>query len=182
MFRYPAYRVRNGHDNAGTAVIQEYFNFPILISMIVPMINGAGGKELITHTEERPNCRYVSGIHEITPGTREKETGNNDPGIQRFSANLGMILPTISWRKNLPTRVPVSTAVNINTASNMMAKWYQYDINPFIKELTKDICQCPRREKPHRPAVLECFPEPVRQDLEDSREPYPAFGKLPELS
>ena len=47
------------------------------------------------------------------------------PGHQPRSRNLGKAMPIISWRKKRPTRVPVSTAVRMKTASNMMAKWYQ---------------------------------------------------------
>src|SRR5882672_5761945 len=34
-----------------------------------------------------------------------------------------------SWKRYRATRVPVSSAVKMNTASNMIAKWYQYAIS-----------------------------------------------------
>jgi len=58
----------------------------------------------------------IAGIHQISQKKVKTALVIIMPGIQRFSANLGMNAPTISWRKNLPTRVPVSTAVRINTA------------------------------------------------------------------
>ena len=36
----------------------------------------------------------------------------------------------VSWSMNRPTRVPASTAVRMNSASNMIAKWYQKAARP----------------------------------------------------
>src|SRR5215218_8720486 len=47
------------------------------------------------------------------------------PGNQEVRAKGLQTLPTRSWIMNRPTRVPASTVVRINSASNMMAKWYQ---------------------------------------------------------
>src|ERR671920_112813 len=47
------------------------------------------------------------------------------PGSQEVRAKGRQTLPTRSWIMNLPTRVPASTVVRMNNASNMMAKWYQ---------------------------------------------------------
>src|SRR5215211_310881 len=46
-------------------------------------------------------------------------------GSQEVRAKGRQTLPTRSWIMNRPTRVPASTVVRINSASNMMAKWYQ---------------------------------------------------------
>jgi hypothetical protein len=37
----------------------------------------------------------------------------------------GIALPTRSWIMKRQTRVPASTVVRMNNASNRMAKWYQ---------------------------------------------------------
>src|SRR5215208_3500964 len=47
------------------------------------------------------------------------------PGNQEVRANGLHTLPMRSWIMNRPTRVPASTVVSMNRASNMMAKWYQ---------------------------------------------------------
>ena len=47
------------------------------------------------------------------------------PGRQECSLNFGMKLPIESCSMKRATRVPASTAVRMNRASNMMAKWYQ---------------------------------------------------------
>ena len=39
--------------------------------------------------------------------------------------------PASSCSMNRPTRVPVSSVVRMNSASNMMAKWYQSAISPW---------------------------------------------------
>ena len=46
-----------------------------------------------------------------------------------FSLNAGITLPTISWIMKRQTRVPASTVVRMNSASNRMAKWYQIPIS-----------------------------------------------------
>ena len=47
------------------------------------------------------------------------------PGRHDRSPNLFQTLPIVSCSMNRPTRVPASTAVRMNSASNMIAKWYQ---------------------------------------------------------
>ncbi len=47
------------------------------------------------------------------------------PARQSASRNLGMKLPRVSVSMKRATRVPASTAVRMNRASNMIAKWYQ---------------------------------------------------------
>ncbi len=47
------------------------------------------------------------------------------PGRQECSLNFGTKLPIESCSMKRATRVPASTAVRMNSASNMMAKWYQ---------------------------------------------------------
>src|SRR5919112_6864260 len=47
------------------------------------------------------------------------------PGNQEGRAKGLYTLPMRSWSMNLPTLVPASTVVRMNSASNMMAKWYQ---------------------------------------------------------
>ena len=50
------------------------------------------------------------------------------PGRQFTSLKRGNTLPRESWSMKRATRVPASTAVRMNSASNMMAKWYQKPI------------------------------------------------------
>ena len=50
------------------------------------------------------------------------------PTLQEGSANLGIMLPIASESWKRATRVTASTADRMNSASNMMAKWYQKPI------------------------------------------------------
>ena len=47
------------------------------------------------------------------------------PGRHETSRNLGNQAPIESCSMKRATRVPASTAVRMNSASNMIAKWYQ---------------------------------------------------------
>ena len=47
----------------------------------------------------------------------------------RVSLNVGIPWPTRSWIMKRQTRVPASTVVRMNSASNRMAKWYQIPIS-----------------------------------------------------
>ena len=52
------------------------------------------------------------------------------PARQEVSRKRGTTLPRLSCSMNRATRVPASTAVRMNSASNMIAKWYQKLIRP----------------------------------------------------
>src|SRR5438067_12966765 len=51
-------------------------------------------------------------------------------GYQESSPNGFHTWPPSSWSMNRPTRVPASIVVRMNSASNMIAKWYQMAVNP----------------------------------------------------
>ena len=51
-------------------------------------------------------------------------------GFHETSPYFFQTLPTVSCSMNRPTRVPASTAVRMNSASNMIAKWYQNAARP----------------------------------------------------
>ena len=50
--------------------------------------------------------------------------------------------PASSWNMKRPTRVPVSTVVRMNRASNMMAKWYQSAVR-LAPNAPEKICAIP---------------------------------------
>src|SRR3954465_1141659 len=52
------------------------------------------------------------------------------PGFHETSRNGLITLPSVSWSMKRPTRVPASTVVRMNRASNMIAKWYQKAFSP----------------------------------------------------
>ena len=52
------------------------------------------------------------------------------PVRHEVSRNRGTKLPSESCSMKRATRVPASTAVRMNSASNMIAKWYQNAISP----------------------------------------------------
>src|ERR1019366_5258360 len=66
------------------------------------------------------------------------------PGIQLVRPAGFQAWPSRSWSMNRPTRVPASMMVRINTASNMMAKWYQKPIIALPPPLRAKIWAIPR--------------------------------------
>ncbi len=54
-------------------------------------------------------------------------------GYQDVRPSGFQMWPASSWSMNRPTRVPVSIVVRMNSASNMMAKWYQSAIRPVVR-------------------------------------------------
>ena len=64
------------------------------------------------------------------------------PGRHDRSPNFFQTLPIVSCSMNRPTRVPASTAVRMNSASNMIAKWYQNAWPPPPNASLK-ICEMP---------------------------------------
>ena len=59
------------------------------------------------------------------------------------SLNAGMALPTRSWIMKRHTRVPASTVVRMNNASNRMAKWYQMAVSAWPPNRLDRICAMP---------------------------------------
>jgi len=75
-----------------------------------------------------PNIAKLLKYHRYklsNPANAYKAPVRNTPGIQLLDPNFGFIGFNISCSIYLATRVPVSTVVRINNASNIMAKWYQ---------------------------------------------------------
>src|SRR5664280_2543269 len=62
---------------------------------------------------------------------------DQDAGFHEMSAYLCQTLPIVSCSMKRPTRVPASTAVRMNNASNMIAKWYQNAARPPPNALVK---------------------------------------------
>lgn len=50
---------------------------------------------------------------------------SQEPTFHEWSLRRGQKLPSASESMNRATRVPASTEVRMNRASNMIAKWYQ---------------------------------------------------------
>ncbi len=64
--------------------------------------------------------------------------------------------PRNSCTRKRATRVPVSIVVRMNSASNMIAKWYQYSISPRMPGRPLKICAMPTPSDtapPGRPAT-----------------------------
>ena len=59
------------------------------------------------------------------------------------SLNAGIALPTRSWIMKRQTRVPASTVVRMNSASNRMAKWYQMPISALPPRKLEKIVAMP---------------------------------------
>src|SRR5258707_6518934 len=73
------------------------------------------------------------------------------PGIHDVFSNGFQARPRNSWTMKRATRVPVSIVVRMNSASNMMAKWYQYDISPPRNGMPEKIWAKPTARDPPPP-------------------------------
>src|ERR1035437_10449122 len=62
---------------------------------------------------------------------------DHEAGFQEMSAYLCQTLPIVSCSMQRPILVPASTAVRMNSASNMIAKWYQNAARPPPNALVK---------------------------------------------
>src|SRR5664280_3056816 len=62
---------------------------------------------------------------------------DQEVGFQEMLAYLCQTLPIVSCSMKPPTLVPASTAVRMNGASNMIAKWYQNAARPALNALEK---------------------------------------------
>ena len=58
----------------------------------------------------------------------------------------GLNWARVSWNTNRATRVPVSSSVRMKRASNMITKWYQYDMSTsHAREAGKDLGHADRQ-------------------------------------
>ena len=79
------------------------------------------------------------------------------PGSQSVRSSGFQIPPRNSWTMKRATRVPASMVVRMNSASNMIAKWYQYDIRPRSAGRPEKICAKPTASEtapPVRPVTF----------------------------
>ena len=79
----------------------------------------------------------------------------------------------MSWSRKRAMRVPASMVVRMKSASNMMAKWYQYDIRLFIPGILEKISAMPTASvtaPPVRPAIFSPTPS-VRRWKSDPLKP-----------
>src|SRR4051795_3466677 len=76
------------------------------------------------------------------------------------SASPGAKTPNKSWSMKRPARVPASTAVRMNRASNRMAKWYQKAIMALPPMTDEKICAMPTASVGAPPAreMMVCSP------------------------
>ena len=65
------------------------------------------------------------------------------PGFQVTRPIGFQTLPSMSWSMKRPTRVPASTVVRMNSASNMIAKWYQKAFIPAPPNTPEKISDMP---------------------------------------
>src|SRR5437763_5854989 len=103
-----------------------------------------------THSATAASCGLavanIGQICEIEPVRMKYEQAKTTakveisvPGSQFVFSNGAQARPRNSCTMKRATRVPVSTVVRMNSASNMMAKWYQYDIRCERKGMPEKI-------------------------------------------
>ena len=92
------------------------------------------GEQLVGDAEERedwliPPSGSSAGVEEVAPGA-DHDALVTRPGFHRRATDRLPDVADVSCSKKRPTRVPASTVVRINSASNMIAKWYQKAFRP----------------------------------------------------
>src|SRR5205085_12265625 len=126
--RHPAYSVVDATNASGNMVVQAYFARPALRMTAVPTQSATAASSWLA----MPNIGQICEIEPVRMKyDQAKTTANVEisvPGNQFVFSNGAQARPRNSCTMKRATRVPVSTVVRMNSASNMMAKWYQYDI------------------------------------------------------
>src|SRR5947208_1041032 len=109
-------------------VVQAYFTRPALRITAVPTHSATAASS----RKAMPNIGQICEIEPVRMKYDQAKTtakvGISVPGSQFVFSNGFQARPRNSWAMQRATRVPVSTVVRMNSASNMLAKWYQYDI------------------------------------------------------
>ena len=131
----------------------------MLMMTVVPTASATDGQQLVGDAEHRPDRADVAGPDEVapTPSTTSSGRDRSTPGSQSGSRErLPHAADELLQRKR-PTRVPASIVVRMNSASNMIAKWYQYAIRPVMPGRPLKICAMPTASDtapPVRPATF----------------------------
>src|SRR5258706_14293134 len=111
-------------------VVQAYFRRPALRITAVPTQRATAASSWLA----MPNIGQIWEIEPVRMKYDQAKTTSaveiSVPGIQLVFENGVQARPTNSCTMNRATRVPVSIVVRMKSASNMIAKWYQYDIRP----------------------------------------------------
>src|SRR5688500_6746589 len=116
---------------SGSATIQMYLKEPRLAAMARQTDRAMAASSWLAMPKSgksvlMPPSGSVTPISSTAPhAATMMAVQSQAPGRQECSLNLGTKLPIESCSMKRATRVPASTAVRMNSASNMMAKWYQ---------------------------------------------------------
>ncbi|MDT4861044.1 hypothetical protein FQZ97_956340 [compost metagenome] len=116
---------------SGSATIQRYLNEARLAAMAMQTDSAMAASSWLAMPNSgnsvlMPPSGSVTPISSTAPqAPTMMAVQSQAPGRHECSLNLGMKLPMESCSIKRATRVPASTAVRMNSASNMMAKWYQ---------------------------------------------------------
>ena len=101
-------------------------------------------QHLVRDAEQRPQDVDAAiriddaDVEEVSPARDDERAGEQRPRDTRTCGRAAPRPgPAASCSMKRPTRVPASTVVRMNTASNMMAKWYQTLISPVPKLVPK---------------------------------------------
>src|SRR5215212_10110334 len=111
-------------------VVQAYCTRPELRITAVPTQSATAASNWLAI----PNIGQICEIEPVRMKYDQAKTTAkveiSVPGSQLVFSNGFQARPRNSWTMKRATRVPVSIVVRMKSASNMMAKWYQYDISP----------------------------------------------------
>ena len=80
--------------------------------------------------------------HRTTTTTEQIQAPTRHDGSRNLRSGPPM-LPRLSESMNRATRVPASTVVRMNSASNMIAKWYQNAASPVPPKTELSTCDMP---------------------------------------
>lgn len=122
------------------------------------------GKNVLIPPRGSVTPRYRMLPHPATMTRVQSHT----PGRHVTSRKRGTTLPTESCSMNRATRVPASTAVRMNRASNMIAKWYQKPIIAAPPNSCCMMCASPRANVGAPPVRDTIDSSPTAAAVEDS--------------
>src|SRR6266478_1912713 len=130
-FSRPAVTVHTTNHAVGTMVTQAYRVRFILNSTTVHSVSAMAASIWLAvpnsgHMVQMPPSGSITPVYRKEPHSAHARAEPMMLLVQDLvSLKAGIALPTRSWIMKRQTRVPASTVVRMNSASNRMAKWYQ---------------------------------------------------------
>ena len=143
IFWYDAVMVTIRSHTNGTPGIQAHLNRPFFMTTVETTVSAIAASSWLAMPKSgksvlMPPSGSVTPMSRIAPHaattmSEQIHAPTRHDGSLNFFAGPPK-LPSESESMNRATRVPASTVVRMNSASNMIAKWYQNDLSDVAAE------------------------------------------------